>query len=199
MKFRSIVFCVICVFVVFAAVTGADAKRKKSDVTKHPGFVDFEPMEVFGAEFAKIEINLNENMIKLIAEFVKKEDPDLYEMLIRLLLVRVEVYERTREIEEKFESESSKAAKLLDDREWERIVRVRERDEHVYVYVKPSDEYDWVQGIVVLAMEDDEAVFVNIVGDIKPENISRIGDHFIGNHFDIEELDSIRQEMKKGN
>jgi hypothetical protein len=133
-------------------------------------------------------------MIKLIAEFIKKEDPELYEMLIGLKLVRVEVYERSRALEEKWLKESSKAVKELDDRQWERIVRVRERDEQVYVYVKPSENYDWIQGVVVLGMEDDEAVFVNIVGDIKPEDISRIG-----NHWNIDELDSIRYEIEKDN
>ena len=193
MKIRNIVFCVLCAFLVLAVVSSADA-RKKTDVTKHPGYVNFEPMDFFGAEYAKIEINLNANMIKLVAEFIKKEDPDLYETLTGLMLVRVEVYERSREIERKFDTESSKAVKELEDNDWERIVLVRERDEKAFVYIKPSDNYDWIQGIVVLAMEEDEAVFVNIVGDIKPESIHRLGDH-----FDIEELDSIRYEVKKGN
>ena len=114
--------------------------------------------------------------------------------MINLKLVRVEVYELTPEIQQKFSSESSKTIKVLDDKDWERIVRVRKDDEQAYVYIKPSEDYEWIQGIVVLAMEDDEAVFVNIVGDIKPEDISRLG-----GHFGIEELDSIRYEVKKGN
>jgi hypothetical protein len=194
MKIRTVFACLLCAVVALGAVSTADAKRKKTDYTKHPGYIDFQAMEFFGAEYAKIEVNLNENMIKLVAQFVKDEDRDLYEMLIGLKLVRVEVYELTLEIEEKFINESSRAVKALDDGDWERIVRVREDDQRAYVYVKPSDNYDWIQGVVVLAMEDDEAVFVNIVGDIKPEDISRLGDH-----FGVEELDSIRYEVKKGN
>jgi hypothetical protein len=177
-----------------ALVTTADAKKKKTDYTKHPGYIEFQAMEFFGSSDVKIEVNLNENMIKLVAKFLKGEDPELYDMMINLKLVRVEVYDLTREIADKFSTESSKTVKVLDDRDWERIVRVREDDERAYVYVKPSEDYEWIQGIVVLAMEDDEAVFVNIVGDIKPEDISRLGDH-----FGVEELDSIRYEIKKGN
>jgi hypothetical protein len=177
---------------VFAAVTTADAKKKKTDYTKHPGYIDFAASEFFGVDYAKIEVNLNENMIKLVIQFLPDEERELKDMLAGLKLVRVEVYERKRGFDERFETELAKAAKELDEKDWERIVRVRERDEQAYVYVKPSDNYEWIRGVVVLAMEDDEAVFVNIVGDIKPEDISRIGDH-----FDIDELDSIRYEIEK--
>ena len=40
----------------------------------------------------------------------------------------------------------------------------------------------------------EEAVFVNIVGDIHPDDIGRLR-----HYFGIEELDSIRYEVEKGN
>ncbi len=176
MKIKTIICCLLCLFVVMAVTDSADAKKRKTDYTKHPGYIE---MPDFGnGDEAKIEVNLNENMIKLVAKFLKGEDPELYDMLINLKLVRVEVYELSAAVRRKFASQSSRAVEVLDDNDWERIVRVREDDQQAYVYIKPSDDYEWIQGIVVLAMEDDEAVFVNIVGDIKPEDISRIGEHF---------------------
>ena len=193
MRFRTIITSVLCTFLVLAVSTAADAKKKKTDYTKHPGYVSFESLDAFAKE-AKIEVNLNHNMIKLISGFLKEEDPDLYDMMINLQLVRIQVFARTSRIEETFMALSRQTAEVLDDKDWERIVRVSEDDEEIYVYVKPSEDYEWIQGVVVLAMEDDEAVFVNIVGDIKPEDVSRIG-----THFNVEELDSIRYELKKGN
>jgi hypothetical protein len=193
MKTRTIITCVLCAILVLAVATTADAKKKKTDYTKHPGYVSFEALDQFASE-AKIEVNLNHNMIKLISGFLRKEDPELYDMMINLQLVRIQVFKRTSLIEETFMAQSSKTAKVLDDKDWERIVRVSEDDEEIYVYIKPSEDYEWIQGIVVLALEDDEAIFVNIVGDIKPEDVSRIG-----THFNVEELDSIRYELKKGN
>jgi len=193
MRIRTIITSVLCVFLVLAVSTAADAKKKKTDYTKHPGYVSFESLDAFSKE-AKIEVNLNHNMIKLISGFLKEEDPDLYDMMINLQLVRIQVFARTSRIEETFMALSRQTAEVLDDKDWERIVRVSEDDEEIYVYVKPSEDYEWIQGVVVLAMEDDEAVFVNIVGDIKPEDVSRIG-----THFNVEELDSIRYELNKGN
>ncbi len=193
MRIRTIITSVLCVFLVLAVSTAADAKKKKTDYTKHPGYVDFQSLDAFAKE-AKIEVNLNHNMIKLISGFLKEEDPDLYDMMINLQLVRIQVFARTSRIEETFSALAAQTAEALDKKDWERIVRVSEDDEEIYVYVKPSEDYEWIQGLVVLAMEDDEAVFVNIVGDIKPEDVSRIG-----THFNVEELDSIRYELNKGN
>jgi hypothetical protein len=181
--------------ITLAAGVAAKDKKKAVDYTKHPGYVDFDALDVFEDEDAKIEVYLKQPMLNLMSKFVEHEDPELFDMFKNLMLVRVQVFEASRELTAKFEAESSKLVKTLDKKGWERVVRVREDDEHVYVYLKPSDDYEWIQGIVVIAIEEhDEAVFVNIVGDIHPEDVHRLGEH-----FDVEELDSIRYEIKKGN
>jgi hypothetical protein len=181
--------------VTVAASVAAKDKGKAVDYTKHPGYVDFDALDIFSDEDAKVEVYLKQPMLNLMSKFIEHEDPELFEMFGKLMLVRVQVFEASRELTAKFETESSKIVKTLDDKGWERVVRVREHDEQVYVYLKPSEGYEWIQGIVVIAIEDyDEAVFVNIVGDIHPDDIHRLGEH-----FDVEELDSIRYEIKKGN
>jgi hypothetical protein len=37
---------------------------------------------------------------------------------------------------------------------------------------------DVVQGITVMAVEPTEAVFVNVIGDLKPEEIGKVMDNF---------------------
>ena len=74
MKLKTIVCCLLSVILVLAVVTTTDAKNKKTDYTKHAGYVDFEAMEFFGADYAKIEVNLSENMIKLVAKFLQGFD-----------------------------------------------------------------------------------------------------------------------------
>jgi hypothetical protein len=186
--------CVLLSFALAATVAAKD-KKQTEDYTKHPGYVDFDALEIFADEDAKIEVYLKQPMLKLLSEFAKHEDPDLFEMFAKLKLVRVQVFEVTEELAIKFEERSSKTIKALDKKGWEKIVRVREDDERVYVYLKPSDDYEFIEGIVVLAIEDfEEAIFVNIVGEINPDDIGRLS-----GHFGIEELDSIRYEVEKGN
>ncbi len=194
MRLKTIIMCVLLTLALAATVAAKD-KRQTEDYTKHPGYVDFDALDIFADEDAKIEVYLKQPMLKLLSEFAKHEDPELFEMFAKLKLVRVQVFEVTRELGEKFEAESSKTVKELDKKGWERIVRVREDDERVYVYLKPSADYDFIEGIVVIAIEDfEEAVFVNIVGEINPDDIGRLS-----GHFGIEELDSIRYEVEKGN
>jgi len=194
MRLKTILLCVLLTFSL-VATAGAKDKKQQEDYTKHPGYVEFDALEIFTDEDAKIEVYLRQPMLKLLSEFAKHEDPEMYEIFGKLKLVRVQVFESTRELAMKFEAESSKTIKALDAKGWERIVRVREDDERVWVYLKPSKDFETIQGIVVIAMEDfDEAVFVNIVGDIHPDDIGKLS-----GHFDIEELDSIRYEVKKGN
>ena len=194
MRVKTIIMCVLLSLALAAAVAAKDRKQTE-DYTKHPGYVDFDALEIFADEDAKIEVYLKQPMLKLLSEFAKHEDPDLFEIFAKLKLVRVQVFEVTRELAEKFEEVSSKTIKELDKKGWERVVRVREDDDRVYVYLKPSDDYDFIEGIVVIAIEDfDEAVFVNIVGEINPADIGRLS-----GHFGIEELHSIRYEVEKGN
>jgi len=61
---------------------------------------------------------------------------------------------------------------------------VSEDDEMVYVYLMPSKEYEYLEGIVVIVIDDDEAVFVNIVGEIHPDDVDNLGEF-----LDIDELD----------
>lgn len=177
--------------IVLASPVLADAD--KDEYKKHPGYVDFEALADLNDEEAKVEVYLREPLIKLISSFMKEEDPELFDILRKLKLVRVQVFDVDSKTAQRFSEKSSATAKRLDSKGWERIVRVREDGEHIDVYLKPSEDYEWIQGIVIMVIgNDDEAVFVNIVGDIRPEDISRLGEH-----FDIDELDDIDYKKHK--
>ena len=182
MKFKVILVCTLIILGVAVSAFAGDRDSAKG----HPGYVDFDALDIFGDTEAKIEVYLKADMLKLLAGFVKNEDPELFDMINKLLLVRVQVFDLDYDLADEFVNRSKKTVKGLDKEGWERIVRVNEGDEVVYVYLKPSDKFESINGIVVLVVEDDEAVFVNVVGEIHPDDISRLGEH-----FDIDELDDI--------
>lgn len=66
----------------------------------------------------------------------------------------------------------------LADDGWTVVMRTRDIVENTHFYVRL--EGDGVTGMVVISVEagSDQAVFVNIVGDIDPEQIGRIGQKF---------------------
>jgi len=176
--------------VVLAAV--AAGAQTKEAIEKHPGYVDFSGAKLFEGKEAKVEVYLREPLINLVSGFVKHEDEELYDVLSRLKLVRVLVYDADAISDDQFLAATRETAQRLDKAGWERIVRVREDDERADIYVKASKDYSVIEGIVVMAHDDDdEVVFVNIVGSINPEEIGRLGQH-----FDIEGLDSVHIESK---
>lgn len=192
MKLRFVT-AMLCAGVVCFAGSVAFAGKKEVDYKKHPGYVDFAALEMFANQEAKVEVYLKTPLLKLAADFTKSEDPELYEILSKLKLVRVLVYDIDSKLARELADASARTAKDLDGRGWERIVRVREESERVDIYLRPSDKYESIEGIAVMVVsEDDEAIFVNIVGEIHPDDISRLGEH-----FDIDELGDVDYHRKK--
>jgi len=82
--------------------------------------------------------------------------------------------------------------KDLETKGWERIVKVQDKGQDVGVYLKTQNK-DTVQGLVVVVIDGGkEAVFVNVVGDIKPEQLSMLGEK-----LHIDPLKKIGKEVEK--
>ncbi|HXS09884.1 MAG TPA: DUF4252 domain-containing protein [Candidatus Krumholzibacteria bacterium] len=198
MKFRALVLLVAMLAMTATAVR-ADAADKSKDQNKKmtdaelmklPGYVDLDLSTAFGNKEAKVEVYLKGPMLKLATHFAGEDDPDFKDSLAGLRLVRVQVYDvDADEQQAQVKNMTSAAAKKLDSMGWERIVRVRDDGDHVDVYFKPTSDGEALDGIVVMVTGHDhekEAVFVNIVGRIRPEDVSRLG-----HHLDIDGLDDL--------
>ena len=157
-----------------AGTARADADDKSFE--KLPGYVDFAPLEKITNE-AKVEVNLKSPMLGLVSKMMGEGDPELRGIMANLKLVRVRVYDLTPEIAKQFLSAGSETTARLDKEGWERVVRVREDNERVDIYFKPSSKAEWIDGVLIIAV-DEEAAFVNIVGQIRPEDVGRLSEHF---------------------
>src|SRR5437867_9795431 len=141
-----------------------------------PGQVDFGKFSPPGSGGEFVEVNLSSSLISLAARLVEKEEPDVAHLLKDIQLVRVNVIGLNDENRGELEKRTQKIRKELDTKGWERIVTAQKDDQDVGVYLKTRNK-DAVQGVVVLVMEGKkQAVFVNIVGDIKPEQLSLLGE-----------------------
>jgi len=157
-----------------------------------PGQVDFGTFSPPGSKGEFVEINVPANLIALVARFVEKQDPEVAQLLNRLQLVHVSVIGLNDENRADLEKRAQKVRKDLEGKGWERIVKVLKQDQDVGIYLKTQGK-DTVQGLAVVVLDGkQQAIFVNIVGDIKPEQLALLGDR-----LHIEPLKKIGQMTEK--
>jgi len=163
----------------------------EQDPEKLPGYFDFGLAEDLGDRETSVEVYVKEPLLSIVRAATRREEPELSELLSRIKLITVRTFSiddwDTADIKAKVRELGEK----LDTERWEKIVRVKDVDEQVYIYMKSTDGN--IEGMVVIAVEyGDEAAFVNIVGNITPESLERLY-----GRFNIPELDSLETSARR--
>lgn len=150
----------------------------QSQIEDDPGFVNFSDLDDLFGEDPIIEANIHGAILRLVAEAAELEDPELADLLRRVRGVYVRVFDLDRLDLGTVRSYKDKVSRMLVEDGWDTVIAVRKRDEEVNMYVRLVDEE--IAGMVVMSINhyDDETAFLNIVGDIDPEQIGRIGRKF---------------------
>ena len=141
-----------------------------------PGYVNFGKLApgFSGAEF--VEVNIGSNLIAIAARLAEKSQPEVGQLLRKLQMVRVNVIGLTDENREQIKDRIKAIRGDLDAQGWERIVLAQEKKQEVGVFLKTRGE-EAVQGLVVTICDGaKQAVLVNIVGDIRPEQVAELGE-----------------------
>jgi hypothetical protein len=160
--------------------------------TPPPGQVDFGTFKAPGGGGQFVEVNVTGSLISLATKFLEKDQPDVAQVLKGLQSVRVNVVGLTDENRSDIETRVQGVRKDLEAKGWERIVKVQDNGQDVGVYLKTQNK-DTVQGLVVVVIDGGrQAVFVNVVGDIKPEQLSMLGEK-----LHIDPLKEIGHQVQK--
>jgi hypothetical protein len=141
-----------------------------------PGYVDFGKFSPTpGGEF--VEVNVTSNLITMVTNLAKDE-PEVIDVLKGLKAIRVNVLGVNAANRDEMQSRIQSVRSQLDDHGWERVVSVMNGKDDVGVYMKTRGA-EAVEGVVVTVLEGKgHAVFVNIVGDIRPEKLTMLGERF---------------------
>jgi hypothetical protein len=143
-----------------------------------PGHVDFGKL-VAPAKGECVEINLGKGMLKFAGVLAKCKDPEAAELIAGLTSVRVNVVGLDDSNRDTTVERITKVRKELVSQGWEQIVTARgKKQEDVAIFMKQRDG-EVIEGIVVTVIDEKkkEAVFVNVVGQIKAESLAVIGEH----------------------
>lgn len=148
-----------------------------SSVQSDPGFLDLNMIESWFDEEANIEVNVQGALLNLVMEASRHEDEELAEMLGKLKGVYVRGYEVSPDAVDRIVARTGRLAQSLSADGWETVVRVRDKeDARVDVFMRTNDSR--IAGLVVMVVDLEETIFVNIVGEIDPADIGRIGGRF---------------------
>lgn len=141
-----------------------------------PGFVDFGAFAPDGAGSPFVEVNVGPSLIGLVARLAEKAEPEVTELLRGLKSVRVNVIGISDANRAELDDRLRTIRADLTTRGWERVVSVQDGKQDVGVYLKQRGD-EAIEGLVVTVMgAGKEAVFVNIVGDIRPEKIAVVAE-----------------------
>jgi hypothetical protein len=156
------------------ALLALPAVAQEDALKAFPGYVDFgELNSIFGEP--TVQISIGKSLLGLVSTLSAEEDPQAAELFRKLNGVRVNVFETEGMAAGAFDLVKDIAGKL-STQGWESVVTVNSADEQLRVFIKLNGET--VDGITVMAIEDTEAVFVNVIGNINPADLQRVMDNF---------------------
>jgi hypothetical protein len=156
------------------ALISLPAIAQEDALKDFPGYVDFgELSAVFGEP--SVQISVGESLLGLVGSLSASEDPEAAELFKRLNGVRVNVFE-TEAMADGAVTLVKDVSASLSDRGWESVVTVNSDQEQVRIFMMINDNR--VQGITVMAVEETEAVFVNVIGSIDPQELGKVMENF---------------------
>jgi hypothetical protein len=158
---------------VLAALLSLPAMAQENELKELPGYVDFGQLEAVYGE-PKVMVNIGSLLLGL-ATAATQNEPETAKMLSGLEGVRINVYSTEGQTAPALEQVNNVKA-MLKAADWEPIVQVNEDGEQVQIFMKADGE--GMQGLTVMAVDDEEAVFVNLLGAIDPQNLSEIMNKF---------------------
>ena len=162
-----------------AATASLAAAEPAPAATTTDGYVDFGQI-VPSDEGKFVEVNLSPGLLKFAALCVAKEEPQASQLLSSLRHVRVNVVELTDANREKTLERVRAVRAQLAAEGWTSLANVREQPQgdDVQIFARMRGE-EAIQGLVVTVIgENREVVLVNIVGDIKADQIAMLADRF---------------------
>lgn len=181
--------CLLTGLLVLGIVAGALAEE---DFKKLPGYVDFDSTQVLGLTEPVVQVFVDRPLLKMASTVTEGSDPQVSELLSKVELVRVQVFSIEGDQAKKLEEKVSELAKNLQKDGWVTVVRVREDEEAVNILLKTVK--DSIAGLVVLVVEPEQAVFVNIAGELDLALLGKLGH---GLNLDVAQLSNIKLPEEK--
>lgn len=156
--------------------------RAGSELAGEPGFVDFADLGIGSPGELSLGVSLSGPILRLVAEATRGEEPGFAELIDKLQGIFAKVYEVPAGERSSIDRIARSTVRRLEGRGWHTVVELHDGGASSYLQVRTAGEL--IQGLAVVFVETDGTVgFINVVGNITPEEVGRIG-----RTFDIDAL-----------
>lgn len=143
-----------------ALLAGCGITAPKSNA----GYADLDSLGMFDTDRV-VSISIGPSLLRFAARYMD-DDPQTRALLRSLEGVRVKVYEVTGDASDISARMERMSERLLSDH-WQAVMLVHEQGELTQMLMKT--EQDRISGLVVMSLEAEEAVLINVMGDLRPE------------------------------
>lgn len=134
------------------------------------GYADLDSLGVLDTDRV-ISLSLGPTVLHFAARYID-DDPEVRDLLRSLDGVRVRIYEVDGDVQKVALRMENMSTELQEDG-WIPVALVREENEQVHMLLRMKD--DEIRGMTVLIMDGhSEAVIVNLMGEIHPEQFSDV-------------------------
>lgn len=129
-----------------------------------------------------VDVTMDQSMLQLASRFLSDKDPD--EARVKRLVAGLKgVYVKSYEFDSAGEYQPSDVEMIrsqLKPPAWTRIVGVisRKGGENAEVFIATGGVNGPITGLAVIAADPKELTIVNIVGQIRPEDLRELGGNF---------------------
>ena len=179
----------LAIFIVGLVGIRPNTLHAQTELDHDPGYVDFDKMDerLF---FAKpdVQVNIRGQLLKLVAEASREDDPEFADLLLRLRAIQVRSFPMRSSQIRSMEMHSRGIGEELEEDGWDTVVRLRDHGQYVDVYAIEDEEFILGLMMMVVDKEVNETILINIVGNMAADELGRIG-----SKFDIEPLSEIMQ------
>jgi len=179
---------------ILAALIAFPAWAQEDAMKGLPGYVDFGALSSLYGE-PSVEIAVGQSLLNMVSMFAGKEDPDTAELFRRLQGVRIQVFE-TAKLSEGALDHVKTVAEQLSGSGWEPVVKVSTKDEQVRIFMKINGEM--VEGITVMAVDEEEAAFINVIGSLNPAELEKVMDNLDIDIHDYDDADEASGDGQEG-
>lgn len=164
-----------------------------SELRGEPGFVDFADLGVGEPGELTLGVSLSGPILRLVAEATRGEEPGFAELIDKLQGIFAKVYEVPPGERGSTQRLARSTVRRLEGRGWHTVVELHDGSASSFLQVRTSGEL--IQGLAVVFVESDGTTgFINVVGNITPEEVGRIG-----RTFDIDALQRFDESAEPEN